>query len=1031
MFWEKEKCLARVKELYAYRYSKKYPIERFMSQEDVSGQIAPDIPEYSEEAGQYFKKGEYWSGRDRYLWLHQQVTLPVPENGHTLIGYFNFGETGDGNSSGTESLLYINGSPYHGLDKNHSEINLQSQWAGTDVSLDIRLWSGIEAGGAHIVQDHFFNEAFVAELNSVVDNYYWRLRTAVDTLLLENGEQYLNSQLARAIDRSLQEVDWRHPRSKVFYDSVSQADQRLTSDLLKLKSKHPATVHTLGHTHIDVAWLWQLKHTREKTARSFSTVLALMDTYPEYTFLQTQPQLYKYLKEDFPDIYQAIKEKVKAGQWEVGGGMWLEADCNIPSGESLVRQLLHGYHFLKEEFDVESDYLWLPDVFGYSWALPQILAKSGIETFMTTKISWSQYNRMPHDTFNWRGIDGTEMLTHFITTPDQNGLWYYTYNGDMSPQSLSELWQNYRNKEINQDLLIAYGYGDGGGGVTKEMLEIQRRAKDMPGLPEVKQTKAKDYFKQLHENIKETDQYMHTWDGELYLEYHRGTYTSQAKIKKLNREFEIRLKNLEAYCTLYCLEKQSFDDYPQPAIQAIWEVVLRNQFHDIIPGTSIKEVYQDAFKEFEEADKAINDLYDRFGSKDPTARVLFNTDSFQRAGHVLLTQGDIIRADTAGLAVQKTDQGTLVYVSELEPYSFTQLKDSGKTKIEQTAAFDIFDQTIDTPYYQIRFNEKGQITSLFDKRMDKEWIEAEKAGNVFQVFEDKPLTYDAWDIDLYYQQKQYPVSEVTEFKWIDKGPLRATLQISWKYQHSTITQHIHVYQNSPRIDFETAVDWQESQQLLKVAFPVNVRSTEATYDIQFGNVKRPTHWNTSWDYAKFETVAHKWADLSERSCGVALLNNCKYGYDIKDNVMRLSLIKSGIHPDPDADKGRHNFTYALLPHEGDWFAGDVEKEAWDLNNPLKPIAVSETLVDKKGYFILDADNVLLQTVKKAEKENKLVIRLYEFAGASAKVKLTSRLPIKDWVECDLMERPLSHSCQQEAINFRIKPYEIKTFLITI
>lgn len=1031
MFWEKEKFLSRVKEVHQHRYTKVYPIDRFFMKEDTSKQVAPKIPVFSDNTQDCFKKGDYWTGRDRYMWLHKTVTLPTAMTGHSLVAYFDFGVTGDGNSSGTESLLFINSSPYHGLDKNHREITLKEEWLGKTHAFDIRLWSGIEAGGRHVIQQHLFNEAFIAELNNEVDDYYWRLLTAVDLLFQKDLDANLLNQLSPVIDRSLKQIDWREPKSDAFYASIREANRLLKNQLAELKESHPATVHTVGHTHIDVAWLWQFKHTREKTARSFSTVLALMDEYPEYTFLQSQPQLYKYLKEDFPEIYKKIKEKVREGKWEVGGGMWLEADCNIPSGESLIRQFLHGYHFLKDEFGVESDYLWLPDVFGYSWALPQILQKSGIDTFMTTKISWSQYNRMPHDTFNWRGIDGTEVLTHFITTPDQNGLWYYTYNGDMSAASLSELWQNYRNKDINQDLLIAYGYGDGGGGVTKEMLEIQRSASEMPGLPEVKQTTAKEYFDTLHENISDTDRYVHTWDGELYLEYHRGTYTSQAKIKKLNREFEIRLKNLEAYCTLVCLNKQSFEHYPQEDIHFIWEVLLRNQFHDIIPGTSIKEVYEDAFREFEEADKKIKAIYHRFSEENDTQWALFNADSFKRSSHVFLTEDFKETVDTGKLETQETEKGTLAFIPDIEPYSFTQDIDSSQNISDEKAVFDIKENTITTPYYSVRFNELGQIASLYDRRLDKEWIEDGKVGNELQVFEDKPLTYDAWDIDIYYQQKQYPVSQLIKMEWVEKGRLRAALRVVWEYNKSTISQRIHFYKNSPRIDFETQVDWDESQQLLKVAFPVTVRSTEATYDIQFGNVKRPTHWNTSWDYAKFETVAHKWADLSERSYGIALLNNCKYGYDIKDNIMRLSLIKSGIHPDPKADKGHHAFTYSILPHSGDWYEGNVEKEAIDLNHPLKPIKVNQRLLTKESFFKIDRDNVNLQTIKKAEKEDKIIIRVYEYAGASAKVNLSTSLAIKEWVECDLMERPLSTTTSQEQICFDLKPYEIKTFLITV
>ncbi|MGL5507960.1 MAG: alpha-mannosidase, partial [Paraclostridium sp.] len=369
-------------------------------------------------------------------------------------------------------------------------------------------------------------------------------------------------------------------------------------------------VTCIGHTHIDVAWLWRLKHTREKCARSFSTVLRLMERYPEYIFLQTQPQLYEYVKNDYPEIYEAIKQKVKDGNWEVDGGMWLEADCNIPSGESLVRQILVGSRFIKEEFNKDVEYLWLPDVFGYSWALPQILKKSGIDMFMTTKISWNQYNRMPHDTFKWRGIDGSEILTHFITTPEpwsQPGSWFYTYNGRLTPKTVKGVYDAYTDKGITNDLLVSYGFGDGGGGVNREMLEYRKRLDKMPGLPNVKTGKAGEYFKCLKEKVANTKDYVHTWDGELYLEYHRGTYTSQAYTKMMNRKLELLYRETEWLSTVACLTNNDWSTYANNEITKGWKTILRNQFHDIIPGSSITEVYEDAKIEYQEAeDLALN-----------------------------------------------------------------------------------------------------------------------------------------------------------------------------------------------------------------------------------------------------------------------------------------------------------------------------------------------------------------------------------------------------------------------------------------
>ena len=351
-------------------------------------------------------------------------------------------------------------------------------------------------------------------------------------------------------------------------------------------------MNCVGHTHIDVAWLWRLKHTREKCSRSFSTVFRLMELYPEYIFLQTQPQLYEYMKEEFPDIYENIKKMAEAGRWETDGSMWVEADCNLTSGESLTRQILIGSKFIKDEFGKDVEYLWLPDVFGYSWALPQILKKAGIDTFMTTKISWNQYNRMPHDTFLWKGIDGSEVLTHFITTPEpwnEKDSWFYTYNGKLLPKTVKGVWDAYSEKHMNKDLLISFGFGDGGGGVNRDMLEYRRKMDKIPGLPYVKMSTAGEYFRRLHDTVEHTDQYVHTWDGELYLEYHRGTYTSQGYNKRMNRLMELLYRRTEWLTVMEALLAEDMNRAQQEELTKGWKHILTDQFHDIIPGSSIHE----------------------------------------------------------------------------------------------------------------------------------------------------------------------------------------------------------------------------------------------------------------------------------------------------------------------------------------------------------------------------------------------------------------------------------------------------------
>ncbi|RIU90536.1 alpha-mannosidase [Oceanobacillus picturae] len=1037
MFLTEEKLKARINELSSYRYRDTISLSKWSFVEDEEGEIGT-YPPKRDRNSPTIAIGEYWRGRDLYAWLSTNVTIPTSWADKKIVGLFDFGNTGGGNNSGFESLLFLNGQPYQGVDSNHKEVFLSGSSAGSDISLDFRLWTGLEGGGKPVIQEYKLKYAELAWLDEQVDDFYYNAKAVLETVFVLEDNQPEKHALLQALNQSMNFINWLNPGSEEFYESVYRAGSYLKEHLDSMEKNHAVTFHSIGHTHIDVAWLWRLKHTREKSARSFSTVLRLMEQYPEYVFLQSQPQLYEYIKEDYPEIYEKMKEKISEGTWEVDGGMWLEADCNIPSGESLVRQLLLGSKFIRDEFGKESEYLWLPDVFGYSWALPQILKKSGIKTFMTTKISWSQFNRMPHDTFNWRGIDGSEILTHFITTTEP---WpesrYYTYNGFMTPQVVKESWDAYKDKNINQDLLLSYGYGDGGGGVNREMLEMRRKMDKIPGLPNVKPSTAGNYFNKLHKTIDETNEYVHTWDGELYLEFHRGTYTSQSFMKRMNRKLELLYRESEWLSVLDSIEQNAFENYPLAKLTDGWKTILRNQFHDIIPGSSIKEVYDDARQEYKQAKELGEEVWDNAATSLVQAQdsvwTVFNSASWERNDLVFIpghtASGSWVDADGKELETQSTDEGCYVRVESLPAMGYKQIEfTSNKTQQESKETFIVEANRIQTPFYDLTWNENGQLTSITDLEHGREVLAENARGNVLQVFEDKPLMFDAWDIDIFYQQKMEEITELQSVEVLDVGSLQASIRFVWKYGKSVITQDMIVYANSRRIDFDTHVDWQERQRLLKVAFPVDIRSTEATYDIQYGNVKRPTHWNTSWDYARFESVGHQWADLSEGAYGVSILNDCKYGYDIKDNLMRLSLLKSPIHPDPWADLGEHRFTYSVLPHEGSWKAGGTVKEAWSLNNALT-FKQGNARLDQLSLVHCSKENIMIDAVKKAEYSDKTVLRLHEFEGNRSTVELSSDLNIVSWQECDLMEKPIGEVVKDPSINVQVTPYEIKTFLV--
>lgn len=1039
MFYTIDKLRNRIHELDDYRYRDKVELEYFNTKLNGDRDIAPNIPT---EYDGVIKTGDTWKGRDLYLWMQKEVDIPSNWENKTVVGIFDFGETGAGNNSGFESLFYLNNKPYQGVDSNHKEVFLPKDINGTSVELIFRLWTGLEGGGIPREQEHRINRAQLAWLDEKVDDLFYNASVILETIGELDEYSPDKVHLTKILNNAFKLIDWAYPGNEDFYNSLHEASDYLNKEIDKIDKHSVVNVTCIGHTHIDVAWLWRLKHTREKCARSFSTVLRLMERYPEYIFLQTQPQLYEYVKNDYPELYEAIKQKVKDGNWEVDGGMWLEADCNIPSGESLVRQILVGSRFIKEEFNKDVEYLWLPDVFGYSWALPQILKKSGIDMFMTTKISWNQYNRMPHDTFKWRGIDGSEILTHFITTPEpwsQPGSWFYTYNGRLTPKTVKGVWDAYTDKGITNDLLVSYGFGDGGGGVNREMLEYRKRLDKMPGLPNVKTGKASEYFRCLKEKVEKTEEYVHTWDGELYLEYHRGTYTSQAYTKMMNRKLELLYRETEWLSTVACLTNNDWSLYSNNEITKGWKTILRNQFHDIIPGSSITEVYEDAKQEYKEAEDMALDIQNKleeiYINKDEHTWTIVNNSNWDRTESINIKcdeDGSFYDEDGNKLKYQRNKDEYTVEIKDIPALGYKRIiLKVDDVQDYNNSVFEYCDGKIATPKYDIEWNEYGQLTSIYDKENKREVLAKGERGNVLQMFEDKPMAHEAWDIDIFYQEKIREVKDLQSVELIEIGNIKAVIRFKYKYMNTTISQDMIVYANSNRIDFKTNVDWREKKQLLKVAFVVDIRSTMATYDVQFGNVKRPTHWNTSWDRARFESVAQQWVDLSERNYGVSLLNNCKYGHDIKDNVMRLTLLKSATHPDPVQDQGEQNFTYSLLPHSGDFIDGNTVKHAYELNQPLRAIKGMLKSEVKKQLFKFNDANILVDAIKKAEDEDMIIIRFHDYSGSRQNVSIDSDYEINGWMETNLMEKPIEDLRNENSINVVVNPYEIKTLMIKI
>lgn len=951
------------------------------------------------------------TGDDAHFWLRTKFhTPPLAENEY-LILRTNTGREGMWDATNPQGLLYLNGKITQGLDTNHTDAYLE---ADTDYTIHNYFHMGTYKGGA--VQC----KMAVYAVNRDLEHLYYDIKVPYDTaqMLDENDTDY--SRIMSVLVDAARLVDFREPYSESFNNSVKVAidfmEKEFYGKLCTTQGK--PVVHCIGHTHIDVEWKWARAQTKEKIQRSFSTAKALMDRYPEYKFMLSQPNLYEYLKEEAPEKYEELKQLVFEGRWEPEGAMYLEPDCNLTSGESLVRQLIFGKRFFREEFGIESKVLFLPDVFGYSAALPQILRKSGVDYFITSKISWNDTNTMPMDMFYWEGIDGTEIFTSFITAqnfggiPGKGGKNRTTYNGILDSSTVKGTWDRFQQKEYTNRIFMTFGHGDGGGGPTKSMLETQRRtARGIPSLPVTKTDTLIPYLETVKNEFDDTCKRTHRtprWVGELYLEFHRGTYTSIGKVKKSNRYSEFLLGNAEALSVTDLCFGGSYD---KEGLNRYWKKTLHNQFHDILPGSSIKEVYDGTDKDYAEIaeygnriiDEKLNAITDRITTDGGV--LVYNPTCFER--RAVVKQKEYVET-------QQT----------VPSFGWTVVKDTVADSKVKTDGL-----TAENDYYILTLNNAGQIVKLFDKRVHRD-VMTDK-GNVLVAFEDYPTKYDAWELEDYYKLKAYELNEQATITPITDGT-RAGFVIERIYLKSTINQTVWLYSESCRIDFETDIDWHEHHQVLKAVFPLNVHAMNATFDVQYGHVTRPTHENTSWDKAKFETYAHKWVDVSESGYGVAMLNDGKYGHAVEDNKMSITLIKCATDPNPEADQGRQQFTYSLYPHTEDFRKGGVIEESYVLNQPLyeKKIAANKgDLAESYSFVSVDKPNAVITAVKKAENDNNLIVRFYDAYDCKSRVTLTVPDTYTKAYLCDLLENVTEELTVKDGkVTLPVSNFEIVTVL---
>ncbi|MBR4941899.1 MAG: alpha-mannosidase, partial [Clostridia bacterium] len=752
-----------------------------------------------------------------------------------------------------------------------------------------------------------------------------------------------------------------------------------------------ANIQCIGHSHIDVAWMWRICQTREKAQRTFVNALNLIDTDDEFMFFCSQPAVYNFVKEDDPVLFERVRAAVKAGRWEADGGMWVEADCNLTSGEGFVRQFLYGTRFYEEEFGKKCKMLWLPDVFGYSAALPQILRGFDLSYFTTAKINNNEYNCMPHDTFVWKGIDGSEVFTHLIcgTSCSQHlrGEFSTTYNTELGPQFVNGTWQHYHDKDLTDEVFLPVGWGDGGGGPAEYMVEFGKRIS--AGLPNSVRSSwgsVGDWFDKWSSRL-EGKKYLPVWDGELYFERHRGTLTSMARIKKKNRKAENLYQKAEWLSVL--AGEMAGAEFDKERIDTGWKMLLTNQFHDILPGSSVREVYEDADRDYETIFEIGNSIF--ANAADSLAEnisgkkgdiIVFNPSGIDRNDSVTV---ETAATGICGATTQRTADGKLCFNAKVPAKGWAVFSPCGEVSEGKTAKFD--GTVLDTPYWTITLASDGSFASVYDKENGREVLN----GNATRLvaYEDLPMYDDAWDINEFYPRKSYE-TKLVSCELIENGAVYAVLRQTRTFNRSTIIQDIKVYSSEPRIDFVTTADWKEKSILLKAHFPVAVNTDTATYDIQFGSVTRNTHKNTSWDFAKFEVCGHKWADVSDNGYGAAVLNDCKYGYSADGSELALSLIKSAIFPNENADREVHNFSYSFLPHAGTLADSEVIKNGYLLNVPCETRVKDNdggNLAPQFSLVSVESGSAIIEAVKPAENGDGAIIRIYEPRGRRTKAEI--------------------------------------------
>ena len=967
--------------------------------------------------------GEKWGGEYASMWLKFSYTVPAELDGRQIYVIQN--------CDAVEVLCFTNGRSQGIINQKNDFIGgghsayliTNKAKAGETYEVDLECYAGHTCLGtapydnyerADDAKDDFtrtYNGLSICVLEEDIRDAIFDVMTTVQLAKLKEGN-FVSCKardcLFDAFPYLIQDV------RRASYDELIAASKKLSETVAPALEKSSGEksrgyVGIIGHSHMDTAWLWPVTETIRKCARTYSKALSVMENYPDYYFIQSSALHLSWMKDYYPDIFERIKERVKEGRYEPNGGVWVECDCNVTGGEAMVRQFLYGQRFTEKEVGFRSDTFWLPDTFGYSAAIPQIMQGTGVKYFCTTKIGWNDCNEFPEQTFVWRGLDGSEVLTHFNTICDLP-----------DPSHLEWELDNMPNKRVSGERLLTYGFGDGGGGPTFGMMEFMKRTKDLPGLPVMEPSTVSRFMDRLNER---RDRYS-VYDGELYLEFHRGTLTTMHLVKQLNRQAEIALHNMEV---LNVLSGEGENENHEK----LYKTLLMNQFHDILPGTCINKVYEREIPEMRQLiSDTNNESYGYIGgmSREADGTVsLFNPMSFDNKNVFTLDGSVGVDGCDAQTYTDADGKAHTDFAAEIPAMSAVNVTLTGEKKTKSAFSFD--GETLVTPYYTAKINESGYITSLVDRENNREI--ANKAGEplgTLWIGEDLPTSYDNWEVEDDIFRKLAPVAADTKPVVVSDGAVEFRLRTEYALANkSRAVVDTVFYANSRMIGYEMKLDWHDIHRLLKAGFDVNIRSAFVKNEIQFGHIDRPTTRNNTLEKAKFEVCNHKWSDLSETNYGVALLNDCKYGMSCERGDMRLTLHRGGVRPDTSGDEGTHYMRYALLPHTGAFSAESVVRPAYAFN--YKPI-VSSGEMSAPSLFSIDKANIIAEAVKNAEDiDGAYVIRLYECERSTTECTLTLSGAKRAFVSNMLEEISEELPIKDGKVTLGFRPFEIKTVIV--